>query len=495
MKSLRHTHATSRLALSIVCVVALVLLCAPKARAQAVQCCTGYTQQCAGTKSMWCVANAAPAGTLPAAFCPYGDDIVNELEALFNIQEPQTFEFDVEWPPTGGAQTPTTCGTFGNAVTGDAFTGSAYNVTGFWGYLLALHEAINQWTGLTSGGWPTDFWADHVSAFPNEMDWRIMGTLGAKLSDPNLTAASPAQKARFWPGGDSADSRVQMFDNMFILPNMGDGYQGFSNIFSYVQGDNVSWNNVATGGANPDERRSEYVAAYLSLGTGQSVLPIMQTPSSGYAAAAAHPVCDGIWDGVSGDPNPSYICSEANIDAIATAHCSIAANGKPAADLANLQAGNFGMVPSGPCGATCPSECACKTSTSECVAPWLGDALGDGGLVTEGGVAEDGGSSSSGGGSGSSSGGGGSGSSSGGGSGSSSGAGLGSSSGGGSGSSSGSGSGSGSGNGATPGGSSSSSGCNCTTLGTTGESSPLPALLAGAALGAFIVVRSRARRR
>lgn len=116
------------------------------------QCCTGFTQQCAGTKSMWCVQNGAPAGTLPQAFCPYGDQVVSELETLFDIQAPKTFEFDVLWPPTGGAQTPTACGTFGNAVTGDAFTGSAYNVTGFWGYLLSLHEAINQWTGLSTPG-------------------------------------------------------------------------------------------------------------------------------------------------------------------------------------------------------------------------------------------------------------------------------------------------------------------------------------------------------
>jgi hypothetical protein len=348
------------------------------APAAAPACCAGYTQQCAGTKSYWCVANGAPAGTLPSAFCAYGDEVVSELETIFNIQAPQMFQFDVEWPPTGGAQTPTACGTFGNAVTGDAFTNVAYNATGFWGYLLSLHEAVNQWTGLVSGGWPTDYWADHVSAFPNEMDWRIMATLGKSLNDANLTASSAAQKGRFWPGGDSADSRVQMFDNIFVLPNMGNGYQGFSNIFRYVEGDGIQWNNVATNGANPDERRSEYVAAYLSLGAGESVLPILQKPSSGYASSATWPVCDGKWDGVSGDPNPSYVCSESNIDAIATAHCSIAANGRPAADLSALQSGNYGSVKSGPCGSTCPSECACNTSTGKCVAPWLAPASSSG---------------------------------------------------------------------------------------------------------------------
>jgi MYXO-CTERM domain-containing protein len=480
MKSSRQTGRVSRGALSIACVIASLGFWMPAARAQTVQCCSGFTQQCAGTKSMWCVQNGAPAGTLPSAFCPYGDEVVSELETLFNIQAPQTFEFDVLWPPTGGAQTPTECGTFGNAVTGDAFTNVSYGVTGFYGYLLSLHEAINQWTGLSTPGWPTDYWADHVSAFPNEMDWRIMGTLGASLSDANLVAASPAQKARFWPGGDSEDSRVQMFDNMFILPNMGDGYQGFSRIFSYVQGDALNWNNLALNGANPDERRSEYVAAYLSLGAGQSVLPIMQTPSAGYSSTTSWPVCDGAWDGVSGDPNPSYTCSEANIDAIATAHCAIAANGKPAADLASLQAGNYAAVKSGPCGATCPSECGCKTATNECVAPWLGDATTkDAGGGAEGGTGD-------GGGSGSGSGGGGS-----------SGGGLGLSDDGGT---SGSGGGSGgstaaggdAGNGESPGGSA-SSGCGCMTVGSSGGSSRVPGLFVGAALAVLVFVRRRRR--
>ncbi len=269
---------------AIVGTIGFLGLSFPAARAEAA-CCTGFTQQCAGSKSIWCVQNGAPAGTLPASFCPYGDEVVTELETRFNIQAPATFEFDVEWPPNHGAHTGTDCSTFGDGVTGDAFTGPGPgNVTGFWGYLLALHEAINDWTGLTSGGWPTDYWADHISGFPNEMDWRIMGTLGAKLNDANLIAASPAQKARFWPNGDGPpDSRVQMFDDIFVLPNMGNGYEGFSRIFGLIQADKLSWDSVATNGANPDERRSEYVAAYLSLGAGQSVLPIMQTPGPGYA--------------------------------------------------------------------------------------------------------------------------------------------------------------------------------------------------------------------
>jgi hypothetical protein len=481
MKSRRdpQSTATARRAKPIIVILGLVALSAPAAKAQAA-CCSGFTQQCAGTKSIWCVQNGAPAGTLPAAFCPYGDEVVTELETLFNVPAPGTFEFDVEWPANGGAHTGTDCSTFGDGVTGDAFTNNSYGVTGFYGYLLALHEAINDWTGLSSGGWPTDYWADHISAFPNELDWRIMGTLGASLSDSNLTAASTAQKGRFWPGGDSEDSRVQMFDSMFTLPKMGDGYQGFSRIFSYVQGDKISWDSVSNGGANPDQRRSEYVAAYLSLGAGQSVLPLEQTPPSGYAAGKTWAVCNGQWDGVSGDPNPSYTCKESNIDAIATAHCSIAANGTPAADLSALQAGNFTGIKSGPCGAKCPNECACKTSTNECVAPWLGDAPpNDAGAGVDG--STPGGNDAGGGGHAPDAGG------------------PGPSDSGVPGTITGGGNeggvtvdgDAGSGNGAAG----SSSGCGCTTPGDSGKGFPLPGLLGGGALAALVLARKRARRR
>src|SRR5215472_6918766 len=196
----------------------------------AAQCCANHTltTSCAGsnlTKSRWCIANDVPTGfgtaTLPTAFCAYGEQVVTTLEQVFNIPAPQVFEFDLQTDgkggTTGGAQTPTDCGTFGNAVTYDAFTGNAYNATGFWGYLLSLHEAINQWTGLASGGWPTDWWADHQSAFPNLMDFHIMNLIGTTNSDNNLLTAAAAQKKRFYPGGDSADAKVVALDNVYAM--------------------------------------------------------------------------------------------------------------------------------------------------------------------------------------------------------------------------------------------------------------------------------------
>jgi hypothetical protein len=455
------------------CVGVLLGVLTPAADAAA-QCCPNYSvaTSCASanlTKSRWCIANDAPSGngtaTLPSAFCSYGDQVVSTLEQVFNIQAPGTFEFDVETNgmggPTGGAQTPTVCGTFGNAVTYDAFTGSAYNATGFWGYLLSLHEAINQWTGLASGGWPTDWWADHQSAFPNLMDFHVMNLIGTTNNDNNLLTAAAAQKARFYPGGDSADAKVVALDNVYgMMPN-GDGLAGFSHVFALVQGDTMSWGNL---GNNPNQKLSEYVVSYMALAVGQNGGQVLQTVQ-GPSANQGGNICNGTSDG----QDPTYVCSESDVDAIATAHCAVAANGRDSADLTAFHDGNATSVKMGPCGSTCPAECGCDTSTMNCVAPWLAT---NGGSSSSSGSASGSSSGSTGGstgGSTSSSGGGTSGSTSG--SGGSSGAGAGSSTSSGSGGGSTSGGSSGS-TGSSSGGSASTSGSSSgSTGGTSGTSS------------------------
>lgn len=344
------------------------------------------TQQYASALTIWCIDDTVWANEQSAfqnTFFAYGDAVVEELESLFGVT-PQGLPLIIEAvAPDGGAQTPPKCcgngcnqnPCLGEAVTGDAYTNNAYNVQGFWGYLLTLHELVNQWTGYVSGGWPTDFWADHVSAFPNSMDWQIMAALGAKLNDANLTAASAAQKARFYPGGDSVDPRVPMFDQIFALPNM--GFAGWTRIFGYVRGDAMSWDGL--GAANPAELRTAYVVAYVSLGPGQSVLPILQSAN----------VANGMPDGVQGDA--TYTVPESDVDAIASAHCAIAAASAQGLDVTTDQqlflSGNFAAVTAaGACGTGCPSECGCKTTTNRCVAPWLADSVpdagaGDGGAI------------------------------------------------------------------------------------------------------------------
>jgi MYXO-CTERM domain-containing protein len=356
---------TSKLLVGAAALLGVLL---PAAKAQA-QCCTGYmaATACNGvalTKSRWCIQNTVPTGqaALPQEFCAFGDKVVNTLETLFNIKAPEIFEFQLD-TATGGAHTGTSCGRLGDGVAYDAFVGSAYGATGFWGYLLALHEAINDWTGMSSSGWPTDWWADHQSAFPNLMDFHIMNTIGAENNDQNLIKAAAAQKKRFYPNGDSADAKVVALDNVFGMMPGGDGYAGFAHMFAMQSGDGVKWDNL--GVPNPSVKRSEYVVAYMSLAAGVSTLKTLQGPGANNGGN----ICNNTPDGTPSDT--PYTCSQANIDAIATAHCAIIANGKKAADLTTFRGGTYATIASGPCGATCPSECGCD-SASHCVAPWLG---------------------------------------------------------------------------------------------------------------------------
>jgi hypothetical protein len=357
------------------------------------QCCPGYSLAtvCADvpmTKARWCIQDSVPNAqkALPKAFCSYGDKVVEIMERVFNIPAPKVFEFELD-SATGGAHTGTACSNLGDGVAYDAFTGSAYGATSFWGYLLSMHEAINVWTGMASSGWPTDWWADHQSAFPNLMDFHIMDKVGVENDDMNLIKAAAAQKKRFYPGGDSADAKVVALDNVFKAMPGADGFAGFSRQFALQTADGVKWDGL--GAKNPDVKRSEYVAGYMSLAAGQSVLGLLQGPGENGGGK----ICNGTADGTAGDQ--PYTCSQANIDAIASAHCAIAANGKPAADLSALRSGKYTNVPSGPCGKTCPSECACD-ATEHCVAAWLGGALPTVDAGVDGGQAtKDGGASAS----------------------------------------------------------------------------------------------------
>lgn len=342
------------------------------------QCCPGYSlaTACSGvtlTKSRWCIEDTVPTGqaALPTEFCAYGDKVITTLEDVFDIPAPEVFEFELD-AQTGGAHTGTSCDHHGDGVAYDGFSGSAYGAKGFWGYLLALHEAINVWTGMSSSGWPTDWWADHQSAFPNVMDFHVMDKIGVDNNDPNLNKAAAAQKKRFYPGGDSADSKVVALDNVFAAMPNGDGFAGFSAMFALQSGDGVRWDNL--GVANPDVKRSEYVVAYMSLAAHQNVLPLVQGPGANGGGG----ICNNTADG-NADDKP-YTCDAAHIETIATAHCAIAANGKPKADLTKLKVGDYANVPSGPCGMTCPAECGCDAS-QHCVAAWLGanGAAGSGG--------------------------------------------------------------------------------------------------------------------
>jgi len=305
-----------------------------------------------------------------AQFFPYGDSVVQGLESLFQLT-PQGLPFIFEvTTPTGGAHTGTDFGSgLGDTVTGDAFYNSFNDpvtgapIQGFWGYLLTLHEAINVFTGIISGGWPADWWADHRSPFPNSMDYHILEDLGTKLDNSTLQAAATAQHERFGVSTLSGyDPEVAMFDS--LLSQFG-GFNGFESAFKLIQGDQLVWT-VVTPGNPPDDNISplltEYVIAYLQLGfkTGEDLTQTIF-------------VADGV--GTLDTTIPPYTVDSNAVLGVANAHCSIrsasAAGVDTSAALTALQQGHYqDALVAGGTQATCPSECVWQSAASQCVAPW-----------------------------------------------------------------------------------------------------------------------------
>lgn len=342
--------------------------------------------------TVWCVYE--PAWTDHQAdiegFFPFGDDAVTKMIEVFNVNpndlpDKPHLPYTIEVGQSDGiAHTPSNFGP-GVRVTGDAFWNEFGGVQGYWGYLLTLHEFVNQWTGLVTGGWPTDWWADHRSPFPNAMDYRVFDDLG-------YPAVAEVHRNRFIvPGTDGYDEQVVLFgETLFNLPNF--GFEGYSRSFALIQADQMSWSKLRDppnyqeqtqfGSGNPSSLLSEYIIAYISLGAGsdqtQSFLDtgIGQQPSNWI---------DPPWQ--------TYTASSQAVGDIADAHCSLAAAGAAITTAVDTAAGDAlaaareafwkgdyvnatAVIPNYPgvCGADCPSECGCKGDTDRCVAPWRADA-------------------------------------------------------------------------------------------------------------------------
>jgi hypothetical protein len=319
-------------------------------------------------KTVWCVDPQVwtDHSADVSKFFTYGDKIIVQLEETFGIT-PQGLPFTiVAKAPDHFAQTPSRYGP-GEEVTGDAYWNESFGITGFYGYLLTLHELVNQWTGLVSGGWPTDWWADHRSPFPNSMDAHIMDAVG-------MTDVAKAQSKRFNdPGSGDYDAEVGMFDDIFNIY----GFDGYRQAFSLVKQDNLDWDAL---GDNPSELRSEYVIAYLSLPAHKDLSPGM--------------VKAGVGGKTQGFNDPQYPVSAQVIGDIADAHCAIAAAAAAKASgvdqaRGSLKKGDYkGAAAIGHDGdcTTCPGECACRSGSNRCVAPWRGDVqiVSDMGAVSTG---------------------------------------------------------------------------------------------------------------
>lgn len=315
-----------------------------------------YIQVYTSALSRWCVASPiwdSEKASFPPFF-RYGDAVIATLNQLFGPIGRNVFTFEATLY-TGGAHTGSDFGP-GDSITGDAFVNNAFGVDGFYGYVFPLHEAINDWTGNVTDNWPTDWWADDQSPFPNSLDAFIMQHIGTAQKNSTLLAAARAQTAEWATNTDSSyNGEVVMFNTFFAKYG---GFPAFRKVFALIRGDGIHWKNVAP---NPSALLTEYVIAYLQLGF-RTTSDLTQ---SSFVAAG---VGTNQWD----KTDPSYTVDPSVVLAIANAHCSIKAAGRSAsAALRALQSGKYqNALAIGGTQTACPSECIWDAPRNRCTAPW-----------------------------------------------------------------------------------------------------------------------------
>lgn len=334
-----------------------------------------YVEVYASPYARWCADEtiwSANAATV-APFFTYYDVVVATLSSQFKVNLPLPITLEITSATNGVF---CACGVVGN-VTGvkmgvTLFSGSFTNpkthqvVPGFWGLIPPLHETFNFMTGEVSQGWPSDWWADHISAFPNAMDIAVLHYLGTISGNQNLLNASAAQQERFYdPSQPNYDPRVVMFGAF----QTSYGFAGYAQMFALVREDQLNWAQVSqdpnyTGDNNFSALLSEYVIAYLSLGFGTTTDLTQTFVNAGVGTYNQNGV-------------QPYTVSSTAVKAIGDAHCSIRAaagvNVNVSSQLAALRAGNYASaVAVGGISATCPSECTFvqKWNVQKCTAKW-----------------------------------------------------------------------------------------------------------------------------
>lgn len=301
----------------------------------------------------WC-ANAtfwAAHGAQVQPYFAFVDRIMPQLSQDFGLSSDAQFYIQV-MPPVGYFSTPTPFGP-GVNITGDAFYNTSYGIPGFYAYVAIVHEFVNQWTDLAmdGGGWPTDFWANHRSPFPNFVDPIVLHELG--LSD-----VAAAQKARFLPGGDTEDAQVPMFTSLF--DDFG-GWPLFRSYFKLLQADGVTWQalrdppnfrtQTAFVSGNPSPLLANYVVAYFNLAAASDVRPRFDAADVGQKPPN--------WP--SDQSFSTYALDARAIARIATAHCRILAApaAQQASARASLQLGNYDKVLSDVAASAASNASAC----------------------------------------------------------------------------------------------------------------------------------------
>lgn len=147
----------------------------------------------------------------------------------------------------------------GIGVVYDAFVGTAFEIRGYWGYVLIAHEATNLFTGEgVTGGWP---WADGTevwgrgSPFPYAVAVLVTKQLGlAHVSSTHYRIL---------------DARDRPYVDLFIKIVDERGWDAIRRMFHLMLQDAIKLD--AEGPISREPLKSHYVFLYLSLGYGSNL--------------------------------------------------------------------------------------------------------------------------------------------------------------------------------------------------------------------------------
>lgn len=304
-------------------------------------------------------------------FFAYADMLLPQLAKDFGLATTQQYYVVVK-SPDGTASTPTIFGP-GVNVSGDSFYNTSYGIEGYYGYIFVTHEFINQWTGTSNngGGWPTDWWANHRSPFPNAMDSIVLAELGRE-------DIAKVQTARFASGGDSEDLQVPMFTDIF---NTYGGWTMFQKFFAMLRSDSLVWTALKDPpsyqsqtqfvSGNPSALLSNFVVGYMNVAAKSDLIERFNNGGIGTKPPN--------WS--STDPTFQTYNLDANvIQNIGQAHCLLAGSdattdaGKKAA--AAIKYGDYNTVlaalqDQNTCSSACTDICVCVKATQTCAPTYL----------------------------------------------------------------------------------------------------------------------------
>ena len=209
----------------------------------------------------------------------YADQAFDRLVEAWGISPPNRTYALLVWPKTGGGFAVGDIAELHDVVSGpqpgiavsyDAFFNEEHGIKGFWAVAIITHEMTNLFSGqLVSGGWPVDWWADHISPFPK------------------MTAVQIEYDLRPDVAVEHAKQMDSPLDHMFAKLKDQFGWSLFRRAFAAAREDGIDWERI---GRNPSALRTNYVCAYLQLAAPEGLHAYLQGVVPGYDRKAVEDI-------------------------------------------------------------------------------------------------------------------------------------------------------------------------------------------------------------